>query len=255
MKIQKPKAQPKKTAAKKMLHLAEDDRPCPVCVKRMKSDKVEIQERLKGFTDLMQTELAAAKKEKDKLSSTIKELGNRINATQRYFEKGAACRELKFAEAKEKKDAKIKELCDKLNATKKERDEAVERENITHRVNDEALEREYVAIKHKKSALEKLEPLMKEQNDAFSEKEAALERIQIVRKERDDALRKLECFVCLDHQHDLHAFIPCGHMVCSSCKNDNTTDTPCPKCKVAIMAGTPCPKCNVAIVEHLKLYN
>lgn len=168
-----------------------------------KEHGAEIQEKLIEFTDFVQTKLAAAKKEKEKSSSAIKGLQSCIGELEH-----------KLLEVKEKGDNKIKELRVKVEAAKEEKT---------------------IAIEEKEAALGRLDA-------AVEEKEAAIEKLESVEKERDDALRRLECFVCWNHEHALHAFIPCGHMVCSTCKDEYTTDTPCPKCKVAIMG-------------RLKLYN
>lgn len=55
-----------------------------------------------------------------------------------------------------------------------------------------------------------------------------------LQQQRDALIRRLECFVCLRHENSFHAFIPCGHKVCSSCIDRYNEDTPCPVCQVKI---------------------
>jgi hypothetical protein len=110
-------------------------------------------------------------------------------------------------EMQSERDKTVKELELKVKSAMKER--------------DEAKWGEAQANKKQKEALEQIKPLQDEKDRAV--------------KERDEALRRLECFVCLTHDSALHAFIPCGHMVCTACKDAFTVDKPCPNCQVKIM--------------------
>jgi hypothetical protein len=51
-------------------------------------------------------------------------------------------------------------------------------------------------------------------------KNKVLERMRETEKERDEVIRRFECFICFEYKNAFHAFIPCGHMICSSCKDD-----------------------------------
>jgi late competence protein required for DNA uptake (superfamily II DNA/RNA helicase) len=68
-----------------------------------------------------------------------------------------------------------------------------------------------------------------------NERDEALDGKIAAEKERDTALRRLECFACFGHENALHVFIPCGHMICSACRDTAAVDTPCPKCQATIM--------------------
>ena len=116
-----------------------------------------------------------------------------------------------------------------------ERDDAIRRMKDMERERDAARQRE----SELKSTIQEKDKLLAENDRALQEKEAALlakdNEVKAATKERDDALKRIECFVCLSHENDLFAFTPCGHVVCSDCKNNyNTLEEPCPKCQCSI---------------------
>jgi hypothetical protein len=93
-------------------------------------------------------------------------------------------------------------------------------------------------------ALRRIEAEKKDKLTAQRERDEALQKLEdensqklAAQKESDDAIRRLECFLCCEHENSLHAFIPCGHMVCSTCREKYTV--PCPKCSVKIMGRLP----------------
>jgi hypothetical protein len=205
----------------------------------------EIQDKFSEFTDLVQTKLAAAKVEKDKSFSTIRGLENRIDGMKRKSEEVEFHYELQLLEAKEKReDMKRKseevEFHHELHLLEaEEREEKID--SLTRRL--------AVSEKMKNDAQKQAKTELRKKNEAVGRLDTAHRTIAALRRQLDDATRerdetkvqmdevikKVECFDCLEHENDLCAFIPCGHLVCTGCKDKYAIDSPCPKCESNIM--------------------
>jgi hypothetical protein len=113
-----------------------------------------------------------------------------------------------------------------------------------------ALQDKADAEKEKEDALQKASDAERERDDAIQQQDAALQKLIAAEKERDismqqtaaaeqdkeAALRRLECPICFEHNYrDVYAFVPCGHKICSSCKDIYPEAQPCPQCQVKII--------------------
>jgi chromosome segregation ATPase len=206
----------------------------------------EIQDKLSEFTNLVQTKLAAAKVEKDKSFSTIRGLKNRIDALKRESEEVEFHYELQLLQAKEEReDMKRLQL---LEAEEKEEkiDSLTRRLAVSEKMKNEAQKQAKTELRVA-AIVEKV--LENERDDAVGRLDtahgriAALERqLDDAKRERDEAkvqmdevIKKVECFSCHEHENPLCAFFPCGHLVCTDCKDKYAVDSPCPKCESNIM--------------------
>ena len=135
----------------------------------------------------------------------------------------------------------------------KDRDDAIKERQISDGKRDQATQEKDQALKERNRAIQDKCKAVTERDRAVKEKQisdgerdqavtdkiaAEKEKDKVV-KERDDIIRRSECFICSEYGNAFHAFIPCGHMVCSSCVDAYVLDTPCPKCQVKIMGRLP----------------
>ena len=72
-------------------------------------------------------------------------------------------------------------------------------------------------------------------------KEEASESIRLAEKKKNEAEFGLgECPICFEIRKEAIALIPCGHVMCSECANQN--------------AAEECPTCQTRVASHLRLY-